>query len=97
MDRARAVRLSLKCMNFLEYHHEAIRKQPELKRKATEDSAAVITIQGSTVELTPVQQMVKHADMKNRRGNESWWEQYKGLAEALGGKTPLMADKSADK
>lgn len=89
MDRARAVRLSLKCMAFLETHHEAIRVQPEHKRRAPAASAAVITIQGSAVKLTPVQEMVQHADMKNRRGKDSWWEGYKGLAEALGGKTEL--------
>lgn len=95
IDRARAVRLSLKCMAFLEKHHDAIRSQPEHKRRAPEESAAVITIQRARVELTPVQQMVQHADMKNRRGKKSWWEELKLLAEALGGKTPLMADKLA--
>jgi len=90
MDRARAVRLSLKCMAFLEQYHETIRQQPEHKRKAPPESAAVITIQGSRVEMTPVQELVQHADMKNRRGKSSWWEGYKELAESLGGKTPLM-------
>ena len=92
MDRARAVRLSLKCMAFLEQHHRAIHVQPEHKRRAPQESAAVITIQGSLVELTPVRDMVKHADMKNRRGLHSWWEPLKPLAEALGGKTALMVD-----
>ena len=97
MDRARAVRLSLKCMVFLERHHDEIRLQPEHKRRASRESAAVITIQGSRVELTPVQDMVQHADMKNRRGKNSWWEQHKALAEALGGKTPLMFDYDHEK
>lgn len=90
MDRARAVRLSLKCMTFLEKHHEAIRTQPDHKRRAPDESAAVITIQSSRVELTPVQEMIDHADMKNRRAKSNWWIQYKDLAESLGGKTPLM-------
>ncbi|KAH8117709.1 6-phosphofructokinase [Phellopilus nigrolimitatus] len=87
LDRARAVRLSLKCMAFLEHHHEVIRKQPELKRRAAGDSAAVITIQGSRVEFTPVQAMVAHADMKNRRGKHSWWEDLKPMIDMLGGRT----------
>ncbi|TDL25467.1 6-phosphofructokinase [Rickenella mellea] len=89
MDRARAVRLSLKCMAFLEKQHDVLRVVPEHKRRAQPASAAVITIQGNRVELTPVIEMVKHADMKNRRGKNTWWEGYKALAEALGGKTPL--------
>jgi len=94
LDRARAVRLSLKCMAFLEKHHNHLRTQPELKRHAGPATAAVITIQGSRVEMTPVQEMVQHADMKNRRGKQSWWEQYKDLAEALGGKTLLVTPKT---
>ena len=92
MDRARAVRLSLKCMAFLEKHHETIHLQPEHMRKAPEESAAVITVQGSQVEMTPVQELVKYADMKNRRGIKSWWEGYKKLVEDLGGKTELISD-----
>ena len=91
MDRARAVRLSLKCMAFLERHHETIRSspEPELKRRAPEDSAAVITIQGSRVEFTPVQSMVAHADMKNRRGKNAWWQSLLPLVTMLGGRTAL--------
>ena len=101
MDRARAVRLSLKCMAFLESHHEAIRSQSPSTppsdysshtRKAKPDSAAVITIRGSKVEMTPVKQLVEYADMDNRRGINTWWEGLKELAEALGGKTELMRE-----
>lgn len=91
MDRARAVRLSLKCMAFLERHHEELRAQPELKRKASEESAAVITIQRSRVEFTPVQEMVDHADMKNRRAKKSWWEDLKPMVTMLAGRTALNA------
>lgn len=97
MDRARAVRLSLKCMAFLETHHEAIlSRSPSPNdihtRKAKPDSAAVITIRGSKVEMTPVRQVVEHADMENRRGVGTWWEGLKELAEALGGRTNLMKE-----
>ena len=91
MDRARAVRLSLKCMAFLERHHEEIRAQPELKRKASEASAAVITIQRSLVEFTPVQEMVDHADMKNRRAKKSWWQDLIPIVSMLGGRKVLNA------
>ncbi|KAJ8456355.1 hypothetical protein ONZ51_g12176 [Trametes cubensis] len=68
MDRARAVRLSLKCMAFIEHHHQELLKQQARSKQAPPESAAVITIQGTAVQWVPVQDMVEHADMKNRRG-----------------------------
>lgn len=91
MDRARAVRLSLKCMAFLERHHLALLAQPgELKRRASEESASVITIQRSRVEFTPVRDVVARADMKNRRGKGTWWEELKPMVAMLGGRTALV-------
>lgn len=86
MDRARAVRLASKCMTFLEEHAFSLRDRP---RRASRESAAMITIEGSSINLTPVQDVVKHADMKNRRGTHSWWEGFKELAEKLGGLSEL--------
>ncbi|KAG8753277.1 6-phosphofructokinase, alpha subunit [Serendipita sp. 396] len=86
MDRARASRLSLKCMAFIEEHAWALKAKPTKGRKADKNSAAVITITGSTVKFTPVLEMVEHADMKNRRGMNPWWANYKQLAEILGSK-----------
>lgn len=83
MDRARAVRLALKCMIFLETEHGKIMAQPTRSRQASPDSAATITMQGSSIEWVPVQEMVKHADMKNRRGKTAWWMDMKDLTEAL--------------
>ena len=98
MDRARAVRLSLKCMAFLERHHDAIARLPgpALKRRAPGESAAVITIQGSRVEFTPVQAMVAHVDMKNRRGKRAWWQELLPLVSMLGGRTALEANEGDD-
>ncbi|TFK40320.1 6-phosphofructokinase [Crucibulum laeve] len=91
MDRARAARLSLKCMAFLERHHEALLKQPPHKTKhASPDSAAVITIQASSLEWVPVQEMVQHADMANRRGKESWWAGVRELVEAMVGRPQFL-------
>ncbi|KAF8071739.1 phosphofructokinase domain-containing protein [Lyophyllum atratum] len=89
MDRARAVRLSLKCMAFIERHHALLQQQPAKTRQATGESAAVITIQQSSIEWVPVQVMLKHADMKNRRGKNMWWEGIKELVEALAGRPVL--------
>lgn len=89
MDRARAVRLSLKCMAFIEKHHEAINNQSSKVKQAPPESAAVITIQGSTIKWVPVQDMVQHADMKNRRGRVAWWNGIKDLVEDLVGLSQL--------
>ncbi|KAJ7284946.1 phosphofructokinase domain-containing protein [Mycena rebaudengoi] len=83
MDRARAVRLSLKCMAFVERQHELLQQQPKKTRVAGPDTAAVITIQSSSIKWVPVQEMVQHADMVNRRGKTVWWSGVKELVEAL--------------
>ena len=90
MDRAPAARLSLKCMAFIERQHELLRKQPAKSRVARGESAAVITIQGSSVQWVPVQEMVAHADMKNRRGKHTWWEGMKGTVESLVARPQLI-------
>ncbi|KAG6854540.1 hypothetical protein C0991_005452 [Blastosporella zonata] len=89
IDRARAVRLSLKCMAFIERHHALLEAQSPKTRQASGESAAVITIQSSSIEWVPVQEMVKHADMKNRRGKHSWWEGVTELVDALVGRPSL--------
>jgi len=89
MDRARAVRLSLRCMAFLEKHHELLMKQGK-SRNASPDSAAVITIQSSSVAWVPVQEMLPHADMVNRRGKVNWWSSVKDLVEQLAGKPQFL-------
>lgn len=86
MDRARATRLSLKCMSFIEENAWAHRSLPEKGRKAKKETAAVITITGSSINFTPVTELVEHADMKNRRGINVWWADYKHLTEIMGSK-----------
>ncbi|GAW07409.1 6-phosphofructokinase [Lentinula edodes] len=96
MDRARAVRLSLKCMAFLEREHVKLLQQPVKARHATPDSAAIITIQSSSLKWVPVQEMVAHADMQNRRGKNPWWANIKELAELLAGRPQLIGIHSKD-
>ncbi|OSD06602.1 6-phosphofructokinase [Trametes coccinea BRFM310] len=91
MDRARAVRLSLKCMAFLERHHQELLKQSAKSKQASPESAAVITIQGTSVKWVQVQDIVEHADMKNRRGKHSWWDNYRELVEALVARPQILA------
>ncbi|KAH9945161.1 6-phosphofructokinase [Epithele typhae] len=90
-DRIRAVRLSLKCMAFMEEHHQAIQKQHTRSKQAPPESAAVITIQGTSVTWVPVTDMVEHADMKNRRGTHAWWDQHQELVEAMVARPQFLA------
>ncbi|KAI5828599.1 6-phosphofructokinase [Schizophyllum commune Tattone D] len=93
LDRSRAVRLSLKSMAFLERYHELLRHTPRQLRHAPEESAAVITIQSSSIKWVPAQEMLLHADMHNRRGKTAWWTGLKDLAEALAGRPEFVKVK----
>ncbi|CAA7267165.1 unnamed protein product [Cyclocybe aegerita] len=91
IDRARAARLSLKCMAFIEKHHEILSKTPPHKsRHAEPETAAIITIQANSIKMVPVTEMVHHADMTNRRGKMSWWMDVKNLVEQLAGKPQFL-------
>ncbi|KAJ7903526.1 phosphofructokinase domain-containing protein [Mycena olivaceomarginata] len=90
-DRARAVRLSLKSMAFVERHHELLQQQPLKGRVAAPESAAVITIQSGSIKWVPVQEMVQDADMVNRRGKTEWWADIKELVEVLVARPQLSA------
>lgn len=52
----------------------------------------MITIQGTSINFTSVQDVVPYADMKNRRAKAgtTWWEKYKEMAEQLGGLPSLV-------
>ena len=90
MDRARAVRLSLKCMAFIEQEHDALNRLPAKERVTHMTSSSVITIQGTSIEWVPVQEMVAHVDMQNRRGKTAWWMGLKELVEVLAGRPQFI-------
>ena len=89
VDRARAARLSLKCMAFIEKQHEILSEQSKT-RTAEPESAAVITIQGSSIKWVPVLEMAQQADMVNRRGKSAWWHDFAPLVETLAGKPQIL-------
>jgi 6-phosphofructokinase 1 len=89
-DRSRAVRLSLKCMTFLEREFCAVKDTPLSQRQLTADSAAVIIFQGSSVRMVSVVEMAQEADMKNRRGKDAWWLWMKDLTESLVARNQLI-------
>jgi 6-phosphofructokinase 1 len=99
LDRTRAARLTLRCMQFLEEHAVSPSQKTSYKGRNkvptsnTPQSAASITIQGSQIIFAPVADVLKAADMKNRRGKETrgtsrwtnWVDRRSGIGpDALG-------------
>ncbi|CAG8547961.1 2956_t:CDS:10 [Ambispora leptoticha] len=88
LDRIRAVRLAVKCINFLEKHalsslaDDASSTRPKVFNNQKE-SAAVIGILGAHVDFSPVVDLVQETDMNNRVSKKAWWLKLKGLVELL--------------
>ncbi|OCF45858.1 6-phosphofructokinase [Kwoniella heveanensis CBS 569] len=97
MDRTRAARLALRCMQFLESHavpngQSAHSKGSHRNKKAySTETAAMIAIRGSKIVYATMEEVLKHTDMKLRRGKDEWWSDVKRLAEIMGGRQGLIA------
>ncbi|KAL7948397.1 6-phosphofructokinase [Trichoderma barbatum] len=83
MDRCRAVRLAIKCMQHLEDYgrnaHNRVKKDP--------NSTSVIGIQGSEVVFTPIEELEeKHTDWPNRRPKVAHWLDMREVVDILGGR-----------
>lgn len=79
-DRTRAVRLTVKCIDWLEQQHVQSSSNP---------GAASIAIQGAGIRFVAVDEMMSQADIKNRRGKEQWWEPMQRLVDVLSGRVNL--------
>lgn len=76
-DRTRAVRLSVRCIAFLEQHARKGRSAEG------EDSIGSICITGANLKIVPLREMVAGADMKKRRAKDPWWLPLKGMITTL--------------
>ncbi|SCV74134.1 BQ2448_6566 [Microbotryum intermedium] len=83
-DRTRAIRLTVKCIDFLEKHHN--RKLQNLDPDPQDSDAATIVIEGASIRFASLNEMVEAADFKNRRGKFQWWTSAKELVETMAGK-----------
>lgn len=77
-DRTRAVRLTVKCIDWLEQQH-----------KSKQNGTSTIVIQGASVRFASIGEMIDAADMKHRRGREQWWQGMQKLVDILAGKVNL--------
>lgn len=79
-DRTRAVRLTVKCIDWLEQQSVSNADAP---------GAATIAIQGAGIRFVGVDEMMASADFKNRRGKVQWWQPVQNLVEVLAGRVNL--------
>ncbi|KAK1779952.1 phosphofructokinase-domain-containing protein [Copromyces sp. CBS 386.78] len=83
MDRCRAVRLAIKCIQQLEKYgrnvHNRVKTDPM--------SASVIGIKGASVVFTPIQRLAEEeTDWPNRRPKAAFWLSMKEIVDILGGR-----------
>lgn len=86
MDRCRAVRLAIKCIQHLETYGPTSWKHPD---NITKDplSASVIGIKGADVTFTPMAELEgNETDWKNRRPTATHWLHNKEVVDILGGR-----------
>ncbi|KAI8921378.1 phosphofructokinase-domain-containing protein [Powellomyces hirtus] len=91
MDRIRATRLAVNCINWLQ--HAASEARTSLAHNPiagagsvyTKDPAhsATIGIVGAEIIFTPVETSYKDADVKTRRGKHAWWREQTKLIRVL--------------
>lgn len=81
LDRTRAARLSLKCMQFLEEHGTPNAQSAKGKRQYSKQTAAMIAIRGRKIVYATMDEVVAVTDMKLRKGKDEWWASIKPLAE----------------
>lgn len=83
MDRCRAVRLAIKCMQ----HLESFEKNDRESIKNDPMSMTVIGIKGASVVFTPMEELEEHdTDWANRRPKAAYWRYMKETVDILGGR-----------
>lgn len=83
MDRCRAVRLAIKCIQ----HLETFGRRAQNKVKHDPYSTVVIGIKGASVVFTPMAELeVSDTDWPNRRPVSSHWAGLKDIVDVLGGR-----------
>ena len=83
MDRVRAVRLAVRCMQHLENYHGMSRDEIA----ADDDSAAVIGIKGASVVFSSIQRLRKEdTNWKERRPKQEFWMGLSSTVDTLSGR-----------
>ena len=80
-------------MQFLEQHATPNAQALKGKRRVSKDTAAMIAIRGSQIVCADMDEVMRHTDMKLRRGTDEWWSDIKRLAEVMGGRAGIVASR----
>lgn len=91
MDRTRAVRLAIKCIEQLESYEdrsdETILNDPK--------SCTVIGIKGASVVFSPMKEVEdKETDWPNRRPKDEFWVELKHIVDTLSGRPEVPRPES---
>ena len=92
MDRCRAVRLAIKCIEHIETYgptaHDKVEKDP--------NSTCVIGVQGSEIVFTPMKELEEHdTDWPNRRPKAAYWLGMREVVNILGGRPDYPAPEKS--
>lgn len=88
MDRCRAVRLAIRCIQHLEQFGRNVHNRV----KADPMSASVIGIKGASVVFTPIAKLEEEeTDWPNRRPKAAFWLGMKEIVDILGGRPTYRA------
>lgn len=85
MDRTRAVRLAMKCME----HIEAFQKATPEEILEDDQTCTIIGIKGASVVFSPMKQVEEEeTDWKNRRPLHAFWTHLKDVVDTMAGRPP---------
>ena len=84
MDRTRAVRLAVKCMEFLETYSDKSQRPVSLD---DDRSMSVIGVKGASVVFTPMKKLEEEdTNWKDRRPKEEAWRDFTEVVDTLSGR-----------
>lgn len=83
-DRTRAVRLTVKCIDFLEKNFNRTLVGGALE--TGDFDVATIATEGPGIRFVGLEEMLAAADYKNRRGKTWWWDDMKDLVDLMAGR-----------
>ena len=83
-DRTRAIRLTVKCIDFLEAHH--LRKLAGQPVESFEPDIATVAVEGPGIRFVGIKEMLAASNMKDRRGKAWWWADIKDLIDMMAGR-----------
>lgn len=99
-DRTRAVRMTVKCIDYLERAFTAslLNSHSTTQKGSAEEeemyNAASICTEGANIRFVPLKEMLEAADFENRRGKTWWWHDLKGLIDTMAGRRDLSSSRS---